>query len=58
MIKITKSEMEYMKTRGCKFPTDLHKTYSGNRGDHYYLTESFRNLNILKAFRERNTHKA
>lgn len=49
--------MEFLQTKGYKFPEDLHKTYSGNKNNRYYATERkdllrdlfwYRNQKIVK----------
>ena len=51
MIRISNDEMRYLKAKGFNFPEDLHKTYSGNKNNRYYATESIHLLNILNQYR-------
>ena len=51
MIRISNDEMRYLRTKGFNFPEDLHKTYSGNKNNRYYATESKPLLAILDKYR-------
>ena len=51
MIRISNDEMRYLRTKGFKFPDDLHKTYSGSKNNRYYATESKPLLRILDQYR-------
>lgn len=51
MINITKAEMEYMQTKGCKFGEQLHHSWS--RHHKYYLTEAPKLLNTLNNYRRK-----
>lgn len=49
MIKISKSECEYLLETGAKWGDDLHHTYTKHKT--YYMTESKRNMNKLNKYR-------
>lgn len=49
MIKISKEEKEILLEQGCKWHSDIHKTYSGHPT--YYLTESPKNLAKINKIR-------
>jgi len=51
LIKISKDEMEFLQTKGYTFPSDLHKTYSGNKNNRYYATEDKKLLRDLEWYR-------
>lgn len=51
LIKISKDEKELLLKEGCKWHSDIHKTYSGHPT--YYLTESPNNLKKLEEIRNR-----
>lgn len=51
LIKISKNEMEFLQTKGYKFPEDLHRTYSGNKNNRYYATERKDLLKDLSCYR-------
>lgn len=51
MIKITKDEMNYLINNGVKWGENgISHTYT--KYHHYYMTESQKNLRLLKTYRE------
>lgn len=54
MIRITKKEMELLLSKGCKWHSDIHKTYSGHTT--YYATTKPKVMNILNEVRGGNSN--
>jgi len=50
MIKITRNQRDYLEKKGCRFPDDLHHTYSKHKT--YYATESPKVKSLLKQYEE------
>lgn len=48
MIKISKRERDYLEKNGCKWGTDLHKTYSD--GKTYYASETKKVKELLTKY--------
>lgn len=51
IVKITKKEAFYLRSKGFKNKSDIHKTYSGNPT--YYASETRDVMRALKKYRER-----
>lgn len=51
IIKITKNEAFYLRSKGFKDKSDIHQTYSGHHT--YYASEKRRVMKALKNYRER-----
>lgn len=51
IIKITKNEAFYLRSKGFKDKSDIHQTYSGHPT--YYASEKRRVMKALKNYRER-----
>lgn len=51
MERITKKEMEYLKSRGFKNKEDIHKTVATGKKASYFATESYEVMKCLLAFR-------
>lgn len=51
IVKITKKEAFYLRSKGFKDKDDIHKTYSGNPT--YYASETRDVMKALKKYRER-----
>lgn len=51
ILKITKNEAFYLRSKGFEDKKDIHKTYSDSPT--YYVTEEKTVLNALKKYRER-----
>ena len=49
MIKITKSEKDYLLSMGCKWHDEIMTSYKHR---HYYAVESYRVLSMLRKYRE------
>lgn len=52
LVKISKSEMEYLQKSGVKFGSDGISHTTARHRRTYYLTESARNMSLLDAYRE------
>ena len=50
MINISKQEALYLASKGCKWQSDLHKTYSNN--PHYFATTDINVMKLLNAYRK------
>lgn len=55
IVLITKSEMEYLVSKGYRWQTDIHRTYS--RHHKYYATESEKLTKDLLVLRESKIKK-
>ena len=52
LVKITKKEMEYLKSNGCVWEDELHHTIGKGKKKTYYATESRKILNLLSNYRK------
>lgn len=52
MVKITKTEMNYLKSQGFKNQEDIHKTVGSGKKATYFATESHKVLDSLEKFRQ------
>ena len=50
LIKISKTQRNYLEANGCSFPEDLHHTYGKHKT--YYATESPKVKALLKQYEE------
>ena len=48
MIKIDKATRDYLEKHGCKFGSDLHRTYGKHKT--YYATTSPKVMNLIEKF--------
>lgn len=53
MVSITKNEKNYLENNGCKWKSDLHRTYSNVKS--YYATENRKVLTLLEKYRKERT---
>lgn len=49
MIKITKSEKDYLLSKGCRWFEDIHASTTRK---HYYATESSKVIKLLKQYKK------
>ena len=54
MLQITKTEAQWLQSKGYQYPDPLHNTHSG-KSSKYYLTENPKLIKILEEYRQSKT---